>query len=70
MSVQEIEAELDKLSLEELRRITLKTWKLAATRLKPFTAEESKEAFASDPEWDIVTAAMSRLPLPYQKKNC
>lgn len=26
MSVQEIEAELDKLSLDELRRLTLKSW--------------------------------------------
>ena len=36
---------------------------LATLSLKPFTSEEAKEAFAPDPEWDAVTAAMSRLPI-------
>ena len=31
--------------------------------LRPFTPEEAKEAFAPDPEWDAVTAALSRLPI-------
>lgn len=29
--------------------------------LKPFTASESRKAFASDPEWDSLEATMARL---------
>lgn len=35
----------------------------AQASLKPFTPKESREAFGPDPEWDRVTAAMSRLPI-------
>ena len=30
---------------------------------KPFTPKEAREAFAPDPEWDAVAAAMSGLPI-------
>lgn len=46
-----------KLGLPKLRE------QLATAPLKPFTPKETREAFAQDPEWDAVTAAMSRLPL-------
>ena len=46
-----------KLGLPKLRE------QLATTTLQPFTPGESREAFAPDPEWDAVTASMSRLPL-------
>ena len=46
-----------KLGLPKLRE------QLAKAPHKPFTPRESREAFAPDPEWDPVTAAMSRLPL-------
>ena len=37
---------------------------LAASRiLKPLTAAEAREAFAPDPEWDRLAAAMARLPI-------
>lgn len=36
---------------------------LATPALRPFTREEAEDAFAPDPEWDAVTAAMSRLPI-------
>ena len=35
----------------------------AKNSLKPFTAAESRKAFASDPEWDALEAAMARLPM-------
>ena len=35
----------------------------ATASLRPFTPEEAREAFAPDPEWEAVAAAMSRLPL-------
>ena len=46
-----------KLGLPKLRE------QLATPAPKPFTPEEAREAFAPDPEWDAVTAAMSRLPI-------
>jgi hypothetical protein len=46
-----------KLGLPKLRE------QLATPSFKPFSAEEAAEAFAPDPEWDAVTAAMSRLPI-------
>jgi hypothetical protein len=46
-----------KLGLPKLRE------QLAAQALKPFTPAEAGEAFAPDPEWDLVTAAMSGLPV-------
>ena len=46
-----------KLGLPKLRE------QLATLSPKPFTPEEAREAFAPDPEWDAVTAAMSRLPI-------
>jgi len=36
----------------------------ATSSPKPSTPEEAREAFAPDPEWDAVTAVMSRLPIP------
>jgi len=37
----------------------------AERRLKPFTKQEAKRAFAPDPEWDALEKAMaSRTPLP------
>jgi hypothetical protein len=36
---------------------------LATPVLGPFTPEETRVAFAPDPEWDPVAAAMSRLPI-------
>ena len=47
-----------KLGLPKLRE------QLATPSPKPFTPEEVRDAFAPDPEWDAVTAAMSRLPIP------
>jgi hypothetical protein len=32
-------------------------------RLKSFTPAEARQAFAPDPEWDPLTAAMARLPV-------
>ena len=46
-----------KLGLPKLRE------QLASPSPKPFTPEEAREAFAPDPEWDAVTAAMSGLPI-------
>jgi hypothetical protein len=46
-----------KLGLPKLRE------QLAAQALKPFTPAEVREAFAPDPEWDAVTAAMSGLAI-------
>ena len=37
--------------------------RLAARALTPFTPEEARVAFAPDPEWDAVTAAMSGLSI-------
>ena len=34
--------------------------------LKPFTAAASRQAFAPDPEWDGLEAAMARLPVKVQ----
>jgi hypothetical protein len=41
---------------------------LATPSVKPFTAQEVAEAFAADLEWDAVTVAMSRLPIPAIRK--
>jgi len=46
-----------KLGLPKLRE------QLSAQSPKPFTPEDAREAFAPDPEWDAVTAAMSGLPI-------
>jgi hypothetical protein len=46
-----------KLGLRKLREQS------AAHALKPFTPAEAREAFAPDPEWDAVTAAMSGLAI-------
>ena len=46
-----------KLGLPKLRE------QLATQPLKPFTPDEAREAFGSDPEWDAVTAVMSGLPI-------
>jgi hypothetical protein len=46
-----------KLGLPKLRE------QLATPPPKAFTPEEVREAFAPDPEWDAVTAAMSGLPI-------
>ncbi len=46
-----------KLGLPKLRE------QLASHSIKPFTAREAKDAFASDPEWDEVASAMARLPI-------
>ena len=35
----------------------------AMPSLRPFTAQESQEAFAPDPEWDLITAAMAQPPI-------
>lgn len=34
-----------------------------AEAVKPFTADESRQAFGPDPEWDTLEAAMARLPI-------
>ena len=58
------------LSLDDALRQDLKRGlpklreQLATPPPKAFTPEEVSEAFAPDPEWDAVTAAMSRLPIP------
>ena len=36
--------------------------------LKPFTASESRQAFAPDPEWDNLEATMARLPVEPQEE--
>ena len=36
--------------------------------LKPFTSAESRRAFAPDPEWDGLEAAMARLPVKVQEE--
>jgi hypothetical protein len=33
------------------------------TETYPFTAEEARRAFAPDPEWDGLEAAMARVPV-------
>ena len=33
-----------------------------ATQFRPFTRAEARQAFAPDPEWDALEAAMARLP--------
>jgi hypothetical protein len=52
-----------KLGLPKLRE------QLATQSPKPFTPEEAREAFAPDPEWDAVTAAMSGLPISKRLAN-
>ena len=47
-----------KLGLPKLRERLART-----AELKPFTAAELRQAFAPDPEWDGLEAAMARLPV-------
>ncbi len=46
-----------KLGLPKLRE------QLAPQSLKPFTTEESRQAFAPDPEWDALFAATVKIPV-------
>lgn len=57
LSVADAMRQSMKLGLPKLRE------KLARSQsLKPFSAVEAREAFAPDPEWDALAAAMARLP--------
>ena len=58
LSVADAMRQSMKLGLPKLRE------QLAQTpELKPLTAAESRQAFAPDPEWDGLEAAMARLPV-------
>lgn len=58
LSVADAMRQSMKLGLPKLRE------RLARSEpLKPFTAAEARQAFAPDPEWDALTAAMARLPI-------
>ena len=38
-------------------------------KLKPFTIEEARRAFAPDPEWDKLEAHMANLPQPLPEED-
>ena len=57
LSVADAMRQSMKLGLPQLRE------KLGAQILKPFTPAEARQAFAPDPEWDALTAAMAQLPV-------
>jgi hypothetical protein len=57
LSVADAMRQSMKLGLPRLRE------KLGAQIVKPFTAAEARQAFAPDPEWDALAAAMAQLPV-------
>ena len=58
LSVADAMRQSMRLGLPKLREQLART-----AELKPFTAAESRQAFAPDAEWDRLEAAMARLPV-------
>ncbi len=51
-------------AMRQSMRLGLPKLKAELSGLKPFTAEECRQAFGPDKEWDDLAAAMTKLPFP------
>lgn len=58
LSVADAMRQSMKLGLPKLRD------QLSPRKVPPLTAEEARQAFAPDPEWDALEAAMTSRPVP------